>query len=101
MRRIDCILAEKNGNYVVFVPGKTHILPRIPGVLYSLDGTNPNEVDNEFLNDKKPFVLIKHRWYMSRQLGAFIYSRVDKRPLPGSALIDRSLRDPGIKPIKN
>ena len=101
MRRVDCILAEKDGNYVAFVPDETHILPRIPGVLYSLDGTNPNEVDDEFLNGKKPLVPIKDDWYMSRQLGAFIYSRFDKRPLPESALIDRSLRDPGIAPVEN
>jgi len=39
-----------------------------PGVLYSLDGRNPNETDNVILNSYKPFIQIDNNWYMSRHL---------------------------------
>ncbi len=95
MRKISCVLALRSGSYVVFIPyPATNIWPRRPGVLYSLDGSNPNNVFNEFLKDKKPFKLINGSWYMSRRLDANAYLRFPKRPLPNSSLIDHSLRYP-------
>ena len=95
LKKVNCAVAEMKGSYVLFMSRLNYILPTSPGVLYSLDGRNPNEVDDEFIKSKKPFTLIKDRWYMSRSLVLFpsrgLYT---KRPLPKS-LIDRSLRDPG------
>lgn len=67
-RRVNCLSADKYGSYVVFMPGPNYILPTSPGLLYSLDGWNPNDVDDPFFNSKKPFVLIKDRWYTSKRL---------------------------------
>lgn len=94
-KRVGCFYAEKYNWYVVFFPRRNYIMPTSPGVLYSLDGRNPNEVDDEFLNSNKPFILIKDRWYMSRQLVMSPFRKIDdKWPLPES-LIDHSLRYPG------
>ena len=101
LKEVGCVFAEMKDSYVLFMSRLNYILPTSPGVLYSLDGQNPNEIDDEFLNNKKPFMLIKDRWYMSRWLVAFpsrgFYT---KRPLPRS-LIDRSLRDPGPLSVEN
>lgn len=101
LKKVDCVFVEMKGSYVLFMSKLNYIFPTSPGVLYSLDGRNPNELDDEFLNNKKPFMLIKDRWYMSRWLVAFpsrgFYT---KRPLPKS-LIDCSLRDPGPVHVDN
>lgn len=93
--RVGCLFTIKDGSYVAFIIKRNYILPRCPGVLYSLDGRNPNEVDDEFLNTYKPFKQIKGRWYMSRRLVASTYRSIDaESPLPKSSLIDHSLRYP-------
>lgn len=94
-KRINCVFADKNGSYVLFLPKPKYIWPTSPGVLYSLNGRNPNEVDDAFLNHRKPFMLIKNRWYTSKRLAIcpFCMTSVGWR-LPNS-FIDLSLRDPG------
>jgi hypothetical protein len=94
-KQVGCVRAEKYGSYVVFIPKRNYILPTSPGVLYSLDGRNPNEIDDEFLNNKKPFELIKDRWYMSKQLVTSPYRKIDSNPPLPKSLIDHSLREPG------
>jgi hypothetical protein len=44
------------------------ILPSGPGVAYSLNGKNPNEIESEVLNAAKPFIHISGNWYLSRRL---------------------------------
>lgn len=96
-RQVGCVRAEKYSSYVVFMHMPNYILPTSPGVLYSLDGRNPNEVDDDFLNSKKPFFPIKDRWYTSLWLAVNPLPTMggEKWRLPKSFLIDRSLRDPG------
>ena len=95
-KRINCLSADKYGSYVVFMPGPNYILPTSPGLLYSLDGWNPNDVDDPFFNSSKPFILIKDHWYTSKRLAIcpFCMTSVGWR-LPNS-YIDLSLRDPGL-----
>lgn len=95
-KRINCLSADKYGSYVVFMPGPNYILPTSPGLLYSLDGWNPNDVDDPFFNSRKPFIMIKDRWYTSKRLAIcpFCMTSVGWR-LPNS-YIDLSLRDPGL-----
>lgn len=100
-RRVGCVRAEKYGSYVVFMPKPNYILPTSPGVLYSLDGRNPNEVDDEFLNSKKPFMLIKDRWYTSRWLAICPYPRIAGEWRLPKSFIDRSTRDPGSVAAEN
>jgi hypothetical protein len=95
-RRVGCVRAEKNTSYVVFWPSLTYILSTSPGVLYSLDGHNPNDSIDPRLTGKKPFMLIVGRWYTSKRLVCcpFPLMGSEKWRLPES-LIDHSLRDPG------
>ncbi|MFB0555514.1 MAG: ankyrin repeat domain-containing protein [Phycisphaerae bacterium] len=94
--RVNCVRADKYDSYVVFFPRPNYVLPTSPGVLYSLDGGNPNEINDEFLNGKKPFKLIKEHWYTSKWLAVNPLPSIgnEKWRLPNS-LIDLSLRDPG------
>jgi ankyrin repeat protein len=94
-KRINCLSADKYGSYVVFMPGPNYILPTSPGLLYSLDGWNPNDVDDPFFNSRRPFKLIKDRWYTSKRLAIcpFCMTSVGWK-LPDS-YIDLSQRDPG------
>lgn len=101
LKQVGCLLAIRDGSYLVFIPKRNYIMPTSPGVLYSLDGQNPNEIDNEFLNSKKPFMPIKDNWYMSRRLVTSPFRKFDAEwPLPKS-FIDRSLRDPGSVHVDN
>jgi hypothetical protein len=72
-------------------------LPIAPGVLYSLNGKNPNEISSEVLNAGKPFIQIAPNWYMSRYL-SLRSMRLDKRHYVPKSLFDRSLRIDEIDP---
>jgi len=65
-------------------------LPIAPGVLYSLNGTNPNEISSEALSAGKPFIRIAGNWYMSRRL-SLRGMRLDTPYSVPKSLIDRSL----------
>jgi hypothetical protein len=69
-------------------------LPVSPGVLYSLDGENPNGIDSKVLNVNKPFIKISGNWYMSRNLVGLTRETMDIS-IPKS-LIDHSLRTEGL-----
>ena len=72
-------------------------LPDAPGVAYSLNGSNPNEMDSAVLNAAKPFTRIAGKWYTSRHL--MLAGLRSERPvcIPKS-LINCSLRTNGINP---
>ncbi len=72
-------------------------LPVAPGMLYSLNGKNPNEISSEVLNVGKPFIQIAGNWYMSRRLNLKGMRSDTPYSVPKS-LIDRSLRIDGIEP---
>ena len=73
------------------------ILPTRAGVLYSLNGRNPNAVDSETLNANKPFIQIQGNWYMSGNLTLSGTRETGHVSVPKS-LFDYSLRTEGINP---
>jgi len=85
-RENDIVLFYKNGHY---------ILPGGFGVVYSLSGRNPNEIDSEVLNKAKPFLRIARNWYMSRHLILIGPRATTPASIPIS-LIDHSLCIEGI-----
>ena len=103
---VRCVLLKRDNDILVFykwansvLPVGTfeawNILPVGPGVLYSLNGENPNKIHSEFLNTKKPFVRISGNWYMSRRL-MLSGPRPDSQSSIPKALIDHSLRTKGL-----
>lgn len=100
-KEVGCMRAEKYKSYVVFISKRNYMMPTSPGVLYSLDGSNPNSIDDEFFNVNKPFIPIKEKWFMSRSLVTSPFRKIDaKLPLPKS-LIDHSLRLPSPLALEN
>lgn len=92
MHSIGCRWAKREEDMVIFVKLKSNfIFPNRPGVLYSLEGRNPNETDNPILNTNKPFIQIADNWYMSRHLVMSTRRGQSDRPIPKS-LIDCSLQ---------
>jgi hypothetical protein len=70
---IKCARFHRDGDMVLFYKMQWDFTLGLkgltgPGVLYSLDGRNPNETDNVILNSYKPFIQIDDNWYMSRHL---------------------------------
>jgi hypothetical protein len=106
--RVRCVLFQRDNDFLLFYkmasspelldPGFRYVfVPTSAGVLYSLKGENPNEIDSEVLNDGKPFLKIVGNWYMSRHL-ILIGPRSDKPVSIPSSLIDHSLRVDRLDP---
>jgi hypothetical protein len=99
MKKFGCLRFQKNMDIILFYRRRNRILHTRPGVAFSINGTNPNDVDNEILNEFQPFLKINNGWYMSRQL---VYGGIRgdiKMSLPKS-LIDHSLRTEGLEDRK-
>ncbi len=111
LSRIRCHKFQRDNDMVLFYrmklpwlpcllldpPDSHSFLPIAPGVLYSLNGENPNEISSEALNAGKPFVRVAGNWYMSRHL-SLRGMRLDTRHYVPKSLIDRSLRIDEIDP---
>jgi hypothetical protein len=111
LSRIRCHKFQRDNDMVLFYRMALYSLPFIPfdpldsrsflpiapGVLYSLNGKNPNEINSEVLNAGKPFVRVAGNWYMSRHL-SLRGMRLDTRYYVPKSLIDRSLRIDGVDP---
>ena len=108
LRRIFCQRFQRTGDMILFYRSPVpftplypeeifSLYPRGPGVLYSLSGENPNEVDNDVLNVAKPFVKIYGNWYMSRKL-ELAGPRGDIHGTTPEGWIDHSLYIDGINP---
>lgn len=106
--RIMCPKFQRCGSIVIFYksanslvtlvgPELYNFLPQGCGLLYSLNGENPNEIDNEVFNAAKPFIHITGAWYMSRclMLGGWGSKKSFCTP---KSLIDHSLHLDGIDP---
>lgn len=91
----NCNTALRQNDIVLFIKNTIPILPKSFGVLYSLDGRNPNEIDSEVLNAYKPFTRIGGNWYMSKYLVRQVRFIVPV-PVPQKSLIDHSLRTKGL-----
>lgn len=87
--------AQRDGNMLLFYTNGNSILPVPPGVLYSLDGENPNTIDSELLNASKPFIRISGDWYMSRHL-VLVGRRANIPIYNPKSIIDHSLRIEGL-----
>lgn len=89
---IDYLNAERINNFVLFKAFGCSWRFKSVGVLYSLDGKNPNEIDFKFLNSKKPFIHLGGNWYASEN--HVTKSRLG--PLPKKSFIDHSLKIDGL-----
>jgi hypothetical protein len=89
----DMLLFYKMANSIWFIdPGFSNAFsPVSPGVLYSLNGGNPNEIDSEVLNPCKPFVKISGDWYMSKHL-MLTGPRLDIQTSTPKSLFDHSIQ---------
>jgi hypothetical protein len=93
LEEVGCFKAEKTHNIVLFYSIKRFL--RFPsfGVIYSLNGGDPNLIDSKLLNKNKPFLRISGNWYASRNLYISWNRKSNEhelRALPNS-LIDHSL----------
>jgi hypothetical protein len=88
---------NKIDNMIMFYKNANVILPPGPGVLYSLDGENPNDSNDTHVVEAKPYTQIKGNWYMSRKL-LLGGPRADVQISIPKALIDKSLSLEGIDP---
>jgi hypothetical protein len=102
LSKVGCSYAEMvsgdNGfTFVAFMQFGRPFFPCSPGVIYSMDGRNPNDVNGEWFRiGKHPCIPIKGHWYASRWLvnGRFLHNPLGPRvPLPES-FIDHSLDVP-------
>lgn len=112
--RILCFRAFREYDFVFFISWSSGYKPRRFGVVYSLNGRNPNDIDIEtfkeyrltaarsmFLCDPNnvdantlkeiPFTKIKEDWYTSRTLTLPPKQLGIKPPWPSASLIDHSL----------
>ena len=89
---INYLNAERINNFVLFKAFGCSWRFKSVGVLYSLDGKNPNEIDFKFLNSKKPFIHLGGNWYASEN--HVTKSRLG--PLPKKSFIDHSLKIDGL-----
>jgi len=98
MKKFGCLRFQRNMDIILFYKRRNRILPTRPGVAFSINGINPNDVDSEIVNAYKPFLKINNGWYVSRQLVYGGLIRTTKKSLPKS-LIDHSLRTEGLSSL--
>ncbi len=96
VRRISHLLhktriykAIRKEEYVLFCRVNTPTRPRSIGVLFSLNGGNPNESDDDFLKKYGPFVEISKDWYTSEKL-SYNCRTMFPLPVPQQSLINCS-----------
>ncbi len=94
---IMCYQLQRVNNIILFFKNANHILPSGPGVAYSLNGDNPNDLHGDEIDAAKPFTYIAGNWYTSKHLVLKGPRRSTRNPTPAS-LIDHSLQIEGINP---
>ncbi|MBN1456847.1 MAG: hypothetical protein JW912_03240 [Sedimentisphaerales bacterium] len=104
---VDCVVFKREENALLFfkmgsapfpdlLPSLKTVLPYGSGVLYSMDGSNPNDTSNDILKDYKPFEKITDGWYASKNL-ILTGPRFDIPAKLPNALIDHSLKINDLK----
>jgi len=68
LREVGCARFQRYNNFLIFYTVAYTSPPNGPGVVYSINGANPNESDSDVLNEYKPFIKIAGNWYYSRHL---------------------------------
>jgi hypothetical protein len=108
LKGVKCEKFERHNDMFVFYKAATSnllaypedilwLLPPGPGVVYSLNGDDPNEIESQFLNVAKPYIRITDNWYISRHL-MLAGSRSDMPASVPKSLFDHSLGIDGIDP---
>jgi hypothetical protein len=108
LKGVKCEKFERHNDIFVFYKAATSnllvypedilwLLPVGSGVIYSLNGDDPNEVESQFLNVARPYIRMTGNWYMSRHL-MLAGSRSDMPASIPKSLIDHSLQIDGIDP---
>lgn len=93
--KVKCFQVQRVKDFVLFYKDANYILPVGPGVVYSLNGENPNESGRDALNAAKPFTRIAGNWYLSRKL-MLQGPRTSHEEFNPKSLIDHSLRIEGL-----
>jgi len=97
LREIRCARFYRHNDMVLFYKTCSKLgYPNGPGVLYSISGENPNNLNDNVISFYKPFEKIYGNWYMSRHLmlqgPRFILNHTS---IPRS-LFDHSLKTKGV-----
>lgn len=90
--QVGCNRFQSEGDMILFYTDKTFFMPLAPGVVYSMDGKDPNLSSNPLTNSMSPFIRIKGDWYASRKL-IIRWHPAFQSPVPKS-LIDLSSKAP-------
>ena len=86
----NCLKIQRSNDMVLFYTATNDLIVQ-PGVLYSIYGSNPNEISIGIVAENKPFFQIYKNWYCSRHLILKQNRWAINSPMPKS-LIDRSLK---------
>lgn len=95
MKKYGCIRFRTSKDVVLFYKHSNWILPTRPGIAFSINGTNPNDVDSDVINEHKPYLWISDGWYASKRL-VYAGVRGDIRKSLPKSLIDHSSRTEGL-----
>jgi len=95
LSHVKCVQFQRDDDMLVFYKAANVFPATGAGVVYSLSGENPNEIDSEVLNANKPFVKIGGDWYMSKHL-MLAGPRGDIHVSIPESWIDHSLNTEGI-----
>lgn len=88
---VKCVRFARYNEFLVFYKVAYTSKVSGPGIVYSLNGLNPNEVDYKILNECKPFVNIAGNWYTSPNL-MVTGPRCDKLCPLSDTLFENSLK---------
>lgn len=87
--KVACYQFEKNDSLVLFYKHGNRVFPPGTGVVYSINGNNPNDVNEPHINKIKPFEHLTGNWYLSQNM-TFVGPRIDNLTKTPKAFIDRS-----------
>jgi hypothetical protein len=91
LHQSGCYKAFRASDVVFFMNRPSAYRPRRFGVVYSIDGRNPNDLEEDKIKKYRPFIKITGDWYMSRGLERS-YRGLMPIPPPDTSLIDHSLQ---------
>ena len=95
LKKAGCSKAQKIDSVYLFITYNGLISPTPPGALYMSDIKDPNKINNENINQYKPFIRINDKWYFSRALVAN-WNRKSDAPISKS-LFDFAASDYALK----
>jgi hypothetical protein len=90
--KIGCFQAFRKFDFVFFRNRYFMNKPGRCGIVYSINGRDPNDIDEITFKGYRPFIRITDNWYMSRSLILRPHLLISLPPMPNGSLIDHSLR---------